>query len=84
MDFVKILSAIVSKNAPVFEDTSHFLASLPSKKSVQAAIKAIIAGTNINPSLVPSINNKYKITGAEKMRNKANKSGMYFFIKSHQ
>ena len=81
---MKILSAIVSKNAPVFEDTSHFLASRPSKKSVQAAIKAIIAGTNINPSLLPSINSKYKITGAEKIRNKANKSGIYFFIKSHQ
>ena len=40
---MKILSAIVSRNAPVFEDTSHFLASRPSKKSVQAAIKAIIA-----------------------------------------
>ena len=41
MKVMKILSAIVSKNAPVFEDTSHFLASRPSKKSVQAAIKAI-------------------------------------------
>ena len=81
---MKILSAIVSKNAPVLEDTFHFLANRPSKKSVQAAIKAIIAGTNINPSLVPSSNNKYKIIGAEKIRNKANKSGIYFFIKSHQ
>ena len=81
---MKILSAIESKNAPVFEDTFHFLASRPSKKSVQAAINAMIAGTNIKPSSVPSSNNKYKITGAEKIRNKANKSGMYFFIKSHQ
>ena len=58
---MKILSAIVSKNAPVLEDTFHFLANRPSKKSVQADIKATIAGINIKPSSVPSSNNKYKI-----------------------
>ena len=84
INVIKILSAIVSKNAPIFEDTFHFLANRPSKKSVQAAIKAIIAGTNIKPSLEPSAKIRYKITGDETIRKIANKSGIYFFIKSHQ
>ena len=81
---MNILSAIVSRKAPVLEVTFHFLANLPSKKSVHAAINAIIAGINIKPSFEPSNKIRYKITGAEIILNIASKSGMYFFTKSHQ
>ena len=84
INVIKILSAIVSRNAPTFEDTFHFLANLPSKKSVQAAMKAIIAGINIKPSLEPSAKIRNKITGDEAIRKIASKSGIYLFIRSHQ
>ncbi len=54
MKVIKILSAIVSKNAPVLDVTFHFRASLPSKKSVQAAMNAMTAGTSIRPVDEPS------------------------------
>ena len=57
------LSAIVSRNAPNFEVTFHFLANIPSKKSVQAPINARTAGINISPLSEPSINIKYITNG---------------------
>ena len=84
LNVINILSAIVSRNAPIFEVIFHFLARRPSKKSVHAAIKAITAGTNISPSLEPSKSSKYRMTGAEIILKTAKPSGIYFFIKSRQ
>ena len=81
---INILSAMVSRNAPIFDVTFHFLARRPSKKSVHAAINAIIAGINISPSLEPSKSNNYKMPGAENILKSANPSGIYCLIKSHQ
>ena len=44
----------IDKNAPVLVETSHFLANFPSKKSVQAATNARIAGVSISPLSEPS------------------------------
>ena len=76
----KSLSAIVSKKAPVLVDTSHFLANLPSKKSVHAAINARIAGVNMSPFSDPSWRIRNKITGEESILNQAKRSGIRFFI----